>query len=122
MDYSYSATGGISIGGCAPSLEGLFYTIRYPVGSVVCLKPKAEVGIIEKLFIKSVRYAHTGVYNDPFGGRPKRLGNYPPMYIDNMNAHYNERELCEEDEAREIASAYKIAYAAEVERITREDC
>lgn len=114
-------SGGILLGGCSPSELGFFYSVLYEIGTVLYDKKKAAKGIVEKVFIKDIRYIHEGKANDPFRKKYiKRLINYPPLYIDGFNAYFNEEDLCEQEEAEELITNYRIAYAAEIERLARE--
>ena len=119
MDYTYTTTGGVLVGGCVPFEVNFFYITRFNIGSIVLSKKKKKKGIFEKIAIKDIRFSNKNAH--PFGTSMKRY-NYAPLYIDSYNGYHNEEDLCGYSEASALAEAYRIKYAAQLEKITRDNC
>lgn len=96
MAIQYTATGGISLFGCARVKYSAYYTYKYGENSIVFLRYKAVRGILEKIAIKKV-ILQSGY---------KTGGHVVPLYQDTLNAYYNEEELCTHQEAVDLATIY----------------
>lgn len=92
----YSATGKISIFGCAKTQKSIYYNYKYGENSIVFLRYKAVKGVLEKIAIKKVILQ---------SGR-KTFGQIVPLYQDTYNSLYNENDLCTHQEAIELAIIY----------------
>lgn len=71
-------------------------TYKYQVGSVLCSRPEAMRGVIEKVAIKTVRL---------ISGQ-RAFGATIPLYVDTYNWFWNEGDLCTQSEAVTLAIAY----------------
>lgn len=90
MDFTYEASGGIRIFGCS------FYNFEktkiylFTIGSILYSKPKAMIGVYEKVAVKDVRF-------------PKDFVN---LYVDTFNALWNEDELVSYQTATNLIAQY----------------
>lgn len=95
-DYTYIGSGGAETLGCAEVSMKVYYVYPYGEGSIVFLRYKAERGVLEKIAIKRVLIRQ----NAKTGGAVLFL------YQDTLNALFNESDLCTQEEAVAIATAY----------------
>lgn len=91
--YSYLSSGSINIAGCSRIEKKIFVLYKWGERSIVCFKPKAIKGIIEKIAVKRVVLNYI-------------KGQFRPIYIDTLNSLYNEEELIGEYEANSLAQTY----------------
>lgn len=84
LDSSLSATG---------TVRPVRYFIRFGIGDMACVKHKAAVGIVQKIYIKEIRI-------------PETANNICPLYRDTMNGFWNDNELIYYDDAVQMAEAY----------------
>ena len=96
MDFSYSATGAIRIGGCS-SYKWAENTIHlYEIGDVLYSKSKALRGFLEKVVIKNTIF---------------------PIYVDTLNSLWNEEDLISFSQANSLVLEAKIEKAAAKENL-----
>jgi hypothetical protein len=93
MTFSYQMTGTMTITGCGNPSKTYNVLYRFAERSIVYLCYKAQKGILEAIWIKSVILVNKG-------------GIYIPIYKDNLNAVYMEDELCTQTDAVNAATAY----------------
>jgi hypothetical protein len=93
-------SGGVRVGGCF-NIRAIYLNIlKYAIGSIVFEKPKARLGIFEKVAIK----------------KPIFFGGYlTPLYVDTFNRYHNEDDLCSYTEAVEIVQLALAAQAVKME-------
>ena len=103
MDFTYVASGGISIIGCSNYELDYYRYYKYSIGSIVFNKHKALKGIYEKVVIKKVKFP-TGYVN---------------LYIDTFNAHWNEDELVSYNTATALIKNYIDTRNANIENLVR---
>jgi hypothetical protein len=96
MNYNYTGSGFVVIGGCTAINLYVNLTYRFKVGDTCFLRFRAMKGKLEKIVIKEVRV----VSNDYTYGAVKF------MYIDTFNAIYGEEDLMTEKEAILLAKQY----------------
>ena len=109
MAIQYTATGGVSIFGCATIKHYDYYNYLYGENSIVFLRHKAVRGVLEKIAIKKVILKQGAKGWNNYG----TYGKIHPLYQDNLNTYYNEEELCTHQEAVELAKIfYENAKAA----------
>lgn len=72
-------------------------TTKFQVGEVVFLVKKAKIGILESIFIKEVKKINEV--------KCKYINS---IYIDNTNFYYNESELANENEAKDLIKQFVI--------------
>jgi len=107
MIYNELATGGARTTGCSVvEYLDLFFS-TYAQGDVVYNVDKARVGILERIVIKKQR-----VINNI-----NTQGQYVTLYVDTLNALWNERDLVLFAEAQDIATAYLEGLLAELSEI-----
>lgn len=117
MDFTYVASGSISVGDCSPATWAEAIIALYAVNDIVYLRYKAQKGVLERICIKDLRFGKTAyTIDDPYGKKLCQLCNYSPTYLDNLNAYYNEEELCDADTAFELAEDYIILKRNALER------
>jgi len=93
----------VSVGGCSVNTKKGCFQLKYKENDCLCLRSKAERGILCKVVIKKI------VINS---GRNGNCFNKPhshllfPLYFDTLNAIYMEEELVTKEEAIEIASLF----------------
>jgi hypothetical protein len=112
MDYTYSGSGTVRIGGCSPFEVVINYPILFSLGSVVYSRPKALKGVLERIAIKDVRVFTHGILNR---SQLARYGYFTPLYIDTLNGYHNQEDLCGYTEAVELATRYLDRIAAAME-------
>lgn len=103
MDFTYEASGGIQVFGCASYKLVWFRRYRYRIGSIVFDKHKALKGIYEKVAIKDVRFPNP----------------YVDLYVDTFNGLWNENELVSYETATEIIEEYILIRNAQLEEAVR---
>ena len=72
-------------------------TTKFQIGDIVFLKKKANIGILESIFVKNIKKTNEVKCNF-----------INAIYIDNTNFYYNENELVAESEAKIIIKNYVI--------------
>ncbi len=101
--------GSIRVGGFAIYNFEIVRNQTYHVNDIVYSKPKARIGLFEKICIKKV------IYSDKKWDQLCRFCIYAPLYVDTLNAYHNEEDLVTFNEAAELIYDYKILYAAAIE-------
>lgn len=96
MNYTYTGSGFIVVGGCTSVNLYVNLTYRFKAGDTCFLKFRAKKGKLEKVVIKEVHV----VSND------YTYGAVVFMYKDTFNAIYSEDDLVTEKEAILIAKQY----------------
>ena len=103
MDFTYVASGGVQIFGCADYSESYAWNYEFAVGSIVFSKPKALKGVYEKIAIKKVKW----------------IDDYTAFYTDTFNAHWNQDELVSYDTAKALVKHYIDVRNAALENLVR---
>jgi len=119
MDHTYIGTGQIRVGGCGLYTHYKLIYVRFKVGSIVYSKPKALRGIIEKIVIKKIRLFPEREY--PLK-KVCNICNFPPLYIDTLNAYHNEEDLVGPEDAVALVDAYLEQQKQALELAVIEDC
>ncbi len=88
-DFSYTASGSISLGGCASYKMAIYLYFQYQIGSFVFSKEKALKGVYETIVIKKVEFP-----------------NYNILYTDTYNALWSENELVPYSQAKILVDNY----------------
>lgn len=114
MNYTYTATGSIRLGGCSGYRWVKHYRFAFDIGSTVFLKPKAMKGVFEKVVIKDVRFPRK---TDPTRRLLCRFCELYPIYVDTLNALFNEEELVTWEEAVELVTAYEEKLRNDLEQL-----
>jgi hypothetical protein len=99
--YSWNASGGVHLRRCGHiwSVTPLIiYTIRFVKGDQAWLRYKAQVGILESIFIKKYKI---------FGDQ----ATYGVIYFDTVNAAYNDGDLISNADAIALVQAYLLLKA-----------
>jgi len=96
MSFSYNGSGAVAIGGCASYDKYVYVEYKWPLNSLLFSKDKARKGIMELVAIKRMFVNN----NTKTQWQPVKI------YQDTYNGLWNERDLIEEEEARELAIAY----------------
>lgn len=104
MDFSHQASGQVVIGGCSAYKWIAYFRLAYGVGSILYFKPKALKGIFEKVVIKDAKFPKW--FNSETVKRCKGC-KVTPLYIDTLNAYFNENELVSYDEAVDLVLEYE---------------
>jgi len=94
--YDETSSGGAVLGGCASLVYLKTYITAFGVGDIVYSLPKAKRGVLEKVVIKRLK-----VLSEQRTG-----GVFQVMYVDTLNALWNEWDLVSHAEAIAIAKAY----------------
>jgi hypothetical protein len=118
MDFSYTASGKVNVGGCAPYELDVYIYYRFAIGSVVYSKPKARKGVFEKVVIKNVRFPRRF---DPTRTRMGYRSDLSPLYIDTLNGLFNEWDLVSYSDAVSIVAAYEEAKESQLQKLAL-DC
>lgn len=118
MDFTYTASGSANIGGCSRYKLAEYVYYAFGIGSVVYSKPKALKGVFEKIVIKNVRFPKT--YFKASRKSVCRSCTLSPLYIDTLNAYWNEEELVTYDDAKVLAEEYYIYTNAQREQLAIE--
>lgn len=108
MAIQYTASGGINVFGCGRIRQSNYYLYKYGENSIVFLRYKAVRGNLEKIAIKKVIVKKESI---------KTSGLIIPLYVDTLNAYYNEEELCSHKEAVDLAKIYYESVKAAALRI-----
>ena len=111
MHFKYTGSDQIRVGGCSNYEWVSFYRYAFAIGSTVYYKKKAMKGVFEKVVIKDVRIPRS---YDPSRTPICRYCN-STLYIDTLNAYFNEEELVPYDEALELVQAYDLQRRADLE-------
>jgi hypothetical protein len=117
MDFTYVASGSISVGGCSDYSWAELLVALYAVNDVVYLRFKARQGVLERICIKELMYGKDAYVTDVYGKRLCRMCNFSPIYKDNLNALYDEEDLCDEATALALAQNYVIQQRRQIERL-----
>lgn len=104
MNFTYTATGSIRVGGCSSYKWSYNYRYAFAIGSILYLKPKALKGVLEKVVVKDVRFPRK---SDPTRRLLCRFCDLYPLYVDTLNALFNEEELITREEAVELIRDYQ---------------
>jgi hypothetical protein len=104
MDFTYSASGSVLTGDCSKYDYQYAHPHLFYIGDTVYVKPKALKGVLEKISIKEVRFP--GSY-DPTRGRMVRYDINIPLYVDTLNALFNEKELVTYVDALALIQDYR---------------
>lgn len=113
MDHNYTSTGQIRLAGYSLyTFYKLFY-VKFKVGSIVYSRPKALRGIYEKIVIKKIRIFPEREY--PLK-KVCHLCNFPPMYIDTLNAYHNEEDLVGPDDVVSLIENFILQQREALER------
>jgi hypothetical protein len=104
---AYIASGGIIVGGCATTSKLVCIGYNWVENTMLFVKQKALVGIMEKVVIKEVLI------------HANRRTHYKKVviYKDTLNSLWNEYDLIPESEARELALAYWLDREVEMAAI-----
>jgi len=86
---TYIGGGTLGVGGCGAITRFVYISYRYPEGSTLYAVPKALKGVLEKVVIKRVNIIQM-----------------VPLYVDTLNAFWNEDELTDEATAVAMATDY----------------
>lgn len=98
-DFCYTMSGGIDMGDCATVVKSRCVRFRFGVGSTVFVCRTARTkGKLEAVVIKKVNLINN---NGTFGL-------FIPIYIDTFNRCWEERELCTQAEAIELAQTHLL--------------
>ena len=103
MNFQYTASGSVKLGGCSNYKLIIFFYYAFGIGSIVFSKPKALKGIYEKIVIKNVRIPEQYHNNTTC-----RYCTLTALYIDTLNAYWNENELVSYDDAHELIKDYIV--------------
>jgi len=98
-DIFYEMSGSIRVGNCALVKYKCNRRYLYPEGSVLYYKKNAKVGILEKVYVKRVNFPARCNYS---------CSATTPLYVDNFNAIYNERDLVTLEEANDLIAQYTL--------------
>jgi hypothetical protein len=101
--------GGGSLGGCAIITYIKIYHTMFAAGDIVFNIDKAKKGVLEKVVIKRQR-----VINSVYTG-----GQFEVMYVDTLNALWNEWDLISHSEAVDWAQAHYERMLAEAAALRR---
>lgn len=93
MNYSYTGGGTLIFNSCTKYRYLKAFLYKWLPGQIVYYKPKAEIGKLEKIVVKSVQLVKNASTN----------GQVVFMYIDTMNSIYNEYDLISETQALILA-------------------
>lgn len=94
----YTGSGKVEILGCALARKTVYLFPEFEVREVVCLKYKANQGILRKIAIKEILHVRN----------TRTHGMNVFLYKDQDNALYNENELCLLDEAEQLIAAFIV--------------
>lgn len=112
----YEATGEIRLGGCAGYLVEAFLYYDFEIGSIVFNKDKAVRGVYERVVIKDVRFPKT------YTNHRRRVCKHcdlKPLYVDTLNALWNEEDLISYDQAQRLVSEWQLDQAEMLEIVAR---
>lgn len=108
VDITYiPLVGGVEIGGCSIISTSHRHVTSYGVGDILYDIAKARRGVLEKIVIKQILVCKT-----KFTG-----GAIVVLYKDTFNALWNEYDLVDFDDAKEIAENYYLDLIADLEKI-----
>ncbi len=103
MDFTYVATGGVQVFNCADCKFSITRHYEFPIGSILFIKAKAMKGLYRRVVIKEVRFPSA----------------YVNLYVDTLNALWNEDELVSHQTAIALIQQYTITRHAELEQIVK---
>src|SRR4051812_17291189 len=87
------------------TVDGVTYTIPYPVGSFIYIKEKARKGVLRYVVIK--------LYD--LNISKKTSGQPVVIYTDTLNGLWNQNEFCSETVAVDLATTYYEDLIAEID-------
>ena len=96
-DIFYEMSGSIRVGNCALVKYKCNRRYLYPEGSVLYSKSKAKIGMLEKVYVKRINFPTRCNYS---------CSATTPLYVDNFNSIYNERDLTTLQEANNLINQY----------------
>lgn len=108
-EYTEDGLGGGKVTGCAVITYIKTYTTLFAAGDIVFNVHKARVGVMEKVVIKKQRVINA----------LKTGGQFKVMYVDTLNALWNEWELVSHAQAIEIAQIYYLNLLDEAEKLSK---
>jgi hypothetical protein len=102
MEYTCETSGGLSAFGCSDVDMDHYYTITYPIGTIIYFKGDAIKGKLTKVCIRDYKLLPDVDIN----------GNNFCLYKDTFNALYNEEELINYSDAMDLINWYndRISY------------
>ena len=111
-DFFYEMDGLIKVGNCALAKNTCNRNHLYEVGSILYIRAKALIGVLEKVYIKQINF-------------PKNCNIscfvYTTLYIDDLNFIHNEEDIISLEEANYLIKEYIIFRNSNLERIAL-DC
>lgn len=107
--YIEEGQSGAKITGCAVIIYTKTYTTLFGAGDIVFSLEKARRGVLEKVVIKKQKLINV----------LKTGGKFEVMYIDTLNALWNEWELVSHEDAIEIAQGYYENLLAKAEKLSK---
>jgi|LSQX01.1.fsa_nt_gb hypothetical protein len=105
--YIAETEGGMKVAGCGAIAYTKYRYIRFAPGDILYNVYKARKGVLEKVVLKNWRV----INSDLIGGQ------FEVIYVDVLNALWNERDLIGYAEALVLAQAYRarmLAYAQQL--------
>lgn len=94
LNYDYTASGGITLYGCTPYEFDIYVYYQYAIGSIVYRRDSAQnKGLFRKVAIKDVIF-------------PNHNPNAAPLYLDTLNGLWNQNDLVSYDVASVLIDAY----------------
>ena len=108
-DYFEDGVGGAKVVGCATIVYIKTYRTKFAAGDIVFNLHKARRGVLEKVVIKKQK-----IINSNMTG-----GQFQVMYVDTLNALWNEWDLVSHAQAIEIAQSYYQNLLEEAEKLSK---
>lgn len=107
MNFTYVASGSVTLGGCSVYRASEYLYFAFGIGSIVYSKAKAAKGIYEKVVIKKVHFPNSHI--DPTTNLLICINcNLAPLYTDTFNALWNEGDLVSFSQARILVDNYFV--------------
>jgi hypothetical protein len=107
--YDETVAGGGKVAGCATITYIKVYTTLYAAGDIVFNVDKARRGVLEKVVIKKQKVINSA----------KTGGQFKVMYVDTLNALWNEWDLVSHAQAIEVAKTYYENLLADAESLSK---
>ena len=107
--YDEIAVDGGKVSGCATITYIKVYTTLYAAGDIVFNVDKANQGVLEKVVIKKQKVINSN----------KTGGQFRVMYVDTLNALWNEWDLVSHAQAIEVAKAYYENLLVDAEKLSK---
>ena len=107
--YDETAANGGKVAGCATITYIKTYRTDFAAGDIVFNVDKARRGILEKVVIKKQKVINS----------IKTGGQFKVMYVDTLNALWNEWDLVSHAQAIEVAKAYYENLLADAESLSK---